>query len=130
MDRAMSQPLRTPFHGLLSGEPARLLDASTVNLSEPATRGEWIAKGPRVHVLCPAGTTFDAAEALRLQLVDRAPPGVVVDVEIAPSPAGTLSAEDEAGVRLFAAQRAERLAPKPAPDPDAFPWEVPEGGGS
>ncbi len=61
------------------------------------------------HVLCPAGTTFDAAEALRLELVARTPAGVAVDVQIAPAPPGALSAEDEAGVRLFGELRAERL---------------------
>jgi len=85
----------------LTGEPARLLDASTVEADHD--------KGT-LHVLCPAGTAFDAAEALRLQLVDRAPCGGVVDVEIAPSEPATLSPEDEAGARLFASQRAERIA--------------------
>jgi len=41
------------------------------------TREERIAKGPTLDVLCPAGTTFDAAEALRLELVAKLPAGVV-----------------------------------------------------
>ena len=85
----------------LTGESARLLDASTVEVNHAAGV---------LHVLCPAGTTFDAAEALRLQLVDRAPSGVTVDVEIAASEPGTLSPEDEAGVALFASERRERMA--------------------
>ena len=85
----------------LTGEPARLLDASTIELDHVAGA---------LHVLCPAGTTFDAAEALRLQLVDHAPPGVAVDVEIAASEPGTLSPEDEAGVVLFGELRRERVA--------------------
>ena len=85
----------------LTGESARLLDASTVEVNHAAGV---------LHVLCPAGTTFDAAEALRLQLVDRAPSGVTVDVEIAASEPGTLSPEDEAGVALFGGLRRERLA--------------------
>lgn len=64
--------------------------------------------GGGLRVLCPASTTFDAAEALRLELVAAAPPGVSVDVEIAEGGGG--SAEDEAGRRLFAAERAVRLA--------------------
>lgn len=107
-----------------------LLRASALELSEPKTREEWIAKGPLVHVLCPSSTTFDAAEALRLELVANAPGGVLVDVEIAEDPTtdggGELSmekfmerglddlrAENAAGRRLFAAQRAERLAGPP-----------------
>lgn len=61
-----------------------------------------------LHILCPASATFDAAEALRLELVAAAPPGVAVDVEIAEG--GDGSAEDEAGRRLFASERRERLA--------------------
>jgi hypothetical protein len=84
-----------------------------------------------VAVTCPAGTTFDAAEALRLELVARAPAGVFVDVQIAPATPGALSPEDEAGVRLFELQRAERLAPKTSPsDDEPFPWDESEGGAS
>lgn len=73
--------------------------------------------GGGLHILCPASATFDAAEALRLELVAAAPPGVAVDVEIA---AGSLegSAEDEAGWRLFAAERRERMAGRCPPLPD------------
>ena len=78
-----------------------------------------------VRVLCPAGTSFDAAEALRLELVAKLPALVAVDVQIAPSPPGELCAEDEAGARLFASERAERLNPPPSLDD---PWDEPEGG--
>lgn len=99
------------------GAGADLLEASKVSLD---------ATG--VHILCPASATFDAAEALRLELVAKVPTGVAVDVQIAPSLPGELSAEDEAGERLFGELRAARIAPKaPEPDPDAFPWEKPEG---
>lgn len=60
-----------------------------------------------LRVLCPASATFDAAEALRLELCQVAPPGVAVDVEIAHGGGG--SAEDEAGRRLFASRRAARM---------------------
>ena len=112
-----------PHEWPLSLEAARLLAASTFTLSEPPTREEWIAKGPTLGVLCPAGTTFDAAEALRLELVAKLPAGVVVDVQIAPSPPGELCAEDAAGARLFASERAERLNPAPSLD-DPYPWET------
>ncbi len=102
----------------LSEAAASLLRASAVEGSEPVTREEWITKGPRVAVLCPAGTTFDAAEALRLELVARAPAGVVVDVQIAPAVPGALSAEHEAGVQLFGELRAERLAGCGCTSPD------------
>ena len=64
--------------------------------------------GGGLHILCPASATFDAAEALRLELVAAAPPGVTVDVEIAPGGEG--SAEDQAGRRLFGELRGERAA--------------------
>jgi hypothetical protein len=83
------------FEALRAARP--LLAASAVELTED-----------RLHILCPAGTTFDAAEALRLELVEAAPPGVTVDVEIAEG--GDGSAEDEAGRRLFASERRERMA--------------------
>lgn len=116
-----------PHEWPLSLEAARLLAASTFTLSEPPTREERIAKGPTLDVLCPAGTTFDAAEALRLELVAKLPALVAVDVQIAPSPPGELCAEDEAGARLFASERAERLNPPPSLD-DPYPWDEPEGG--
>lgn len=62
----------------------------------------------RLHILCPASAIFDAAEALRLELVAAAPPGVAVDVEIAAGSEG--SPEDQAGRRLFAKLRRRRLA--------------------
>lgn len=83
------------FEALRAARP--LLAASAVELTEE-----------RLHILCPASTTFDAAEALRLELVEAAPPGVTVDVEIAEG--GDGSAEDEAGRRLFGAERRERMA--------------------
>ena len=96
----MAQPIRTPPHDLPLSQAARaLVGASAV---------EWIATGPRIHILCPASATFDAAEALWLELVAVAPPGVAVDVEIAPGGEG--SAEDQAGRRLFAKLRRRRLA--------------------
>ena len=85
----------------LTGEPARLLDASAIELDHAAGA---------LHVLCPAGTTFDAAEALRLQLVDRAPSGVTGGGEIAASEPGPRSPEDEAGARLLGELRRERVA--------------------
>jgi hypothetical protein len=99
----MAQPIGAPhptflefFEALRAARP--LLAASAVELTED-----------RLHILCPASATFDAAEALRLELVAAAPPGVAVDVEIA---AGSSegSAEDEAGRRLFASERRERMA--------------------
>ena len=106
-----------PHEWPLSLEAARLLGASTVELDNTGI----------VRVTCPAGTTFDAAEAMRLELVAKLPAIVTVDVQIAPSPPGELSAEDEAGARLFASQRAERLNPAPSLD-DPYPWDEPEGG--
>ena len=104
----MAQPIGTPLHDLpLSAAARALLGASAVDLAEPRMREGWIAHGPRVHVLCPASATFDAAEALRLELVAAAPPGVEVDVEIASGGGG--SAEDEAGRRLFGAERVARM---------------------
>lgn len=101
-DRAMAQPIGAPhptflefFEALRAARP--LLAASAVELTED-----------RLHILCPASTIFDAAEALRLELVAAAPPGVAVDVEIAEGGGG--SAEDEAGRRLFGAERRERMA--------------------
>ena len=58
------------FEALRAARP--LLAASAVELTED-----------RLHILCPASATFDAAEALRLELVAAAPPGVAVDVEVA-----------------------------------------------
>lgn len=82
------------FEALRAVRP--LLAASAVELTEE-----------RLHILCPASATFDAAEALRLELCQVAPPGVAVDVEIAHGGGG--SAEDEAGRRLFGAERAARM---------------------
>ncbi len=114
--------MTTPPTFLESIEAFRVTDplfaASAIEASEPATPEEWIAMGPRVSVTCPAGTTFDAAEALRLELVARTPAGVAVDVQIAPAPPGALSAEHEAGVRLFGELRAERLAGCGCTSPD------------
>ena len=67
-----------------------------------------VAADGSVRAVCPASATFDAAEALRLELVAAAPLGVAVDVEIAEGGGG--SAEDEAGRRLFASERRERMA--------------------
>ncbi len=67
-----------------------------------------VAADGSVRAVCPAFATFDAAEALRLELVAAAPPGVAVDVEIAEGGGG--SAEDEAGRRLFGKLRGERAA--------------------
>jgi hypothetical protein len=75
-------------------------------------------------VICPVGTTFDAAEALRLALIARVPVVVVVDVQIAPAPLGALSAEHEAGVRLFGELRAERLAGCSCTSPDPYECSV------
>ncbi len=74
----------------------------------PGAVARFDAAADVLHILCPASTTFDAAEALRLELVAGAPAGVAVDVEIADGGGG--SAEDEAGRRLFASRRAARLA--------------------
>lgn len=74
----------------------------------PGAVARFDAAADVLHILCPASTTFDAAEALRLELVAAAPPGVAVDVEIAAGGGG--SAEDEAGRRLFASERRERMA--------------------
>ncbi len=67
-----------------------------------------VATDGSVRAVCPAGATFDAAEALRLELVAGAPPGVTIDVEIAPGGVG--SAEDQAGRRLFGELQAARVA--------------------
>ena len=67
-----------------------------------------VAADGSVRAVCPASATFDAAEALRLELVAAAPPGVSVDVEIAEGSEG--SAEDQAGRRLFGELRGERAA--------------------
>ena len=99
-----------PDAWIVEGAPLRGLGTEEAAL---LGRSTWdrLALGDRVfRVLCPASTTFDAAEALRLQLVDRAPSGVTVDVEIAASEPGTLSPEDEAGVVLFGELRRERVA--------------------
>lgn len=88
----------------MTSEGLRIVSAAA---AEAVARGR--AGDPPIEVTCPAGTTFDAAEALRLALMARAPAGVEVDVQIAPSAPGALSAEDAAGVQLFAAVRAERL---------------------
>ena len=101
----MAQPIGAPhptflefFEALRAARP--LLAASAVELTED-----------RLHILCPASATFDAAEALRLELVAAAPPGVAVDVEVAEvAEGGGGSAEDEAGRRLFASERRERMA--------------------
>jgi len=103
-DRAMAQPIGAPLpSGPLFGWGRRtanpLLRESVVTAHD----------GGGVHVLCPASATFDAAEALRLELVAAAPPGVTVDVEIAPG-GSEGSAEDEEGRRLFALERARRMA--------------------
>ena len=82
------------FEALRAARP--LLAASAVELTEE-----------RLHIICPASVTFDAAEALRLELVAGAPAGVTVDVEIAQGGMG--SAEDQAGRRLFGELRRERL---------------------
>lgn len=126
-DRAMAQPIGAPvvYRGPLQtvaeaiedvrerGAGADLLEASKVSLD---------ATG--VHILCPASATFDAAEALRLELVAKVPTGVAVDVQIAPSLPGELSAEDEAGERLHVAERAARLAPvRLEVDEEPFPWD-------
>ncbi len=95
----------------VDGEPCR---------AEIVSASSWMVDREKcsVAVTCPAGTTFDAAEALRLELVARAPAGVVVDVQIAPAAPGELSTEDEAGVRLFGELRAERLAGCGCTSPD------------
>lgn len=99
----------------LTDAAARLLDVSAVDLDE--------ATGT-IAVTCPTGTSFDAAEALRLELVAKVPTGVAVDVQIAPSLPGDLSAEDEAGERLHVAERAARLAPvRLEVDEEPFPWD-------
>ena len=110
-DRAMAQPIGAPLPpGPLFGWGRRtanpLLRESVVTAHD----------GGGVHILCSASATFDAAEVLRLELVAAAPPGVAVDVEIAAGGAG--SAEDQAGRRLFGAERRERshaLAPASIP---------------
>lgn len=97
----------------LTAAARQLLEASTVEATPVG-----------LAVLCPAGTTFDAAEALRLELVAKVPTGVTVDVQIAPSLPGELSAEDEAGERLHVAERAARLAPvRLEVDEEPFPWD-------
>lgn len=84
-------------------------DARVLNRCTARIPGVVVTFGAlRWHVLCPASTTFDAAEALRLELVAAAPPGVTVDVEIAEGGEG--SAEDQAGRRLFGELRGERAA--------------------
>lgn len=94
-------------------------DARVLNHCTQRVPGVVVTFGAsRWHVLCPAGTTFDAAEALRLELVARAPAGVAVDVQIAPAVPGALSAEHEAGVQLFGELRAERLAGCGCTSPD------------
>lgn len=112
-DRAMAQPIGAPLpSGPIFGWGRRtanpLLRESVVTAHD----------GGGLRVLCPAGTTFDAAEALRLELVARAPAGVAVDVQIAPAVPGALSAEHEAGVQLFGELRAERLAGCGCTSPD------------
>jgi enoyl-CoA hydratase/carnithine racemase len=97
----------------LTAAARQLLEASTVEVT---------AAG--LAVFCPTGTSFDAAEALRLELVAKVPTGVAVDVQIAPSLPGELSAEDEAGERLHVAERAARLAPaRLEVDEEPFPWD-------
>ena len=97
----------------LTAAARQLLEASTVEATPVG-----------LAVLCPAGTTFDAAEALRLELAAKVPTGVAVDVQIAPALPGDLSAEDEAGERLHVAERAARLAPvRLEVDEEPFPWD-------
>lgn len=93
------------FEALRAVRP--LLAASAVELTEE-----------RLHILCPVSATFDAAEALRLELAAHVPGGVTVDVEIAPGSPAEGSAEDEAGRRLFGAERAARLAGCGCSSPD------------
>lgn len=98
-----------------AGGEAALLAASEVIVGEPAAGGArmpWSKDGPRVVVVCPAGTTFDAAEALRLTIAARVPANVTLDVRIVRSEPGAPSGEDEAGRELFAAMRRERLGLK------------------
>ncbi len=103
-DRAMAQPIGAPHPLAQLAADARVLRRCAARIP-----GVVVTFGAsRWHILCPASATFDAAEALRLELVAVAPPGVAVDVEIAAGGGG--SAEDEAGRRLFASERRERMA--------------------
>lgn len=105
MSRGLAEDL-----GLVEPLPAGPLFGWGKRTADPLLRESVVTvhEGGRFHILCPSSATFDAAEALRLELVAAAPPGVSVDVEIAEGGGG--SAEDEAGRRLFASRRAARLA--------------------
>jgi hypothetical protein len=74
----------------------------------PGAAARFDAAADVLHILCPASATFDAAEALRLELVAATPAGATVDVEIAAGLEG--SVEDQAGRRLFGELRGERAA--------------------
>lgn len=112
-----------PDEWIAQGAALRLTDAAKELLS--VSSWERLHLGDRCFaVLCPIGTSFDAAEALRLELVAKVPTGVTVDVQIAPSLPGELPAEDEAGERLHVAERAARLAPvRLEVDEEPFPWD-------
>lgn len=103
-DRAMAQPIGAPHPLAQLAADARVLRRCAARIP-----GVVVTFGAsRWHILCPSSATFDAAEALRLELVAAAPSGVTVDVEIAAGGGG--SAEDEAGRRLFASERRQRMA--------------------
>lgn len=109
----MDQPMRRGLAerlGLVEPLPPGPLFGWGKRTADPLLRESVVTvhEGGRLHILCPASATFDTAEALRLELVAAAPPGVAVDVEIAEGGGG--SAEDEAGRRLFASERRERMA--------------------